>query len=148
MAFTAVLLLCFTAAFRYAVEARGYALMMLCFSVALWAWLEAAGGRMIFYYMLLGEYDVASLIEVPDDATAARVLDAPGSPSRRAIVRARGADTRASAPSTRASSASTGPQVNVSGALTSRIGSASAGALRPPLSRGSELLWWLSWPSS
>jgi len=36
--------------------------------------IEAAGGRMIFYYMLLGEYDVASLAELPDDESAARVL--------------------------------------------------------------------------
>ncbi|MPZ98368.1 MAG: GYD domain-containing protein [Dehalococcoidia bacterium] len=35
---------------------------------------EQAGGRMIFYYMLLGEYDVASLLEFPDDETATRVL--------------------------------------------------------------------------
>lgn len=35
---------------------------------------EAAGGRMIFFYMLMGEYDLATLIEVPDDATAARLL--------------------------------------------------------------------------
>lgn len=33
-----------------------------------------AGGRVIFFYMLMGEWDVATLIEVADDATAARVL--------------------------------------------------------------------------
>lgn len=33
---------------------------------------QAAGGRLIFFYMLMGEYDIATLIEVADDATAAR----------------------------------------------------------------------------
>lgn len=33
----------------------------------------AAGGRVIFFYMLTGEYDIATLIEVADDATAARI---------------------------------------------------------------------------
>jgi uncharacterized protein with GYD domain len=35
--------------------------------------LIAAGGRLIFYYMLMGEYDFAILVELPDDDTAARV---------------------------------------------------------------------------
>jgi len=36
--------------------------------------IAAAGGRMIFFYMTMGEYDLATLIEVPDDEAAARVL--------------------------------------------------------------------------
>lgn len=36
--------------------------------------IEAAGGRMIFFYMTMGEYDLATLIEVPDDEAAAKVL--------------------------------------------------------------------------
>lgn len=35
---------------------------------------RAAGGRVIFFYMLMGEWDIVTLIEVPDDATAARIL--------------------------------------------------------------------------
>ncbi|TAK75294.1 MAG: GYD domain-containing protein, partial [Dehalococcoidia bacterium] len=35
---------------------------------------QTAGGRVIFFYMLMGEWDIASLIEVADDATAARIL--------------------------------------------------------------------------
>lgn len=35
---------------------------------------QAAGGRVIFFYMLMGEYDLATLIEVPDDDAATRVL--------------------------------------------------------------------------
>ena len=35
---------------------------------------EAAGGRLIFFYTLMGEHDIAILIEVPDDATATRLL--------------------------------------------------------------------------
>jgi Dolichyl-phosphate-mannose-protein mannosyltransferase len=42
--FTAALLLCFTAALRYAYEARGYGLMLGAFAVALYAWSEAARG--------------------------------------------------------------------------------------------------------
>ncbi len=42
---TAALLLCFTAAMRYAYEARGYGLMLGFFAVALYAWSEAARGR-------------------------------------------------------------------------------------------------------
>lgn len=33
---------------------------------------QAEGGRMIFFYMLMGEYDLATLVELPDDAAAAR----------------------------------------------------------------------------
>ena len=33
-----------------------------------------AGGRLIFFYMLMGDHDIATLIEVPNDETAARVL--------------------------------------------------------------------------
>ncbi len=39
---------------------------------------EAAGGRMIFFYMTMGEYDLVTLLELPDDAAAARVLLALG----------------------------------------------------------------------
>ena len=35
---------------------------------------SAAGGRMIFFYMLMGEYDMAILTEFPDDETATRFL--------------------------------------------------------------------------
>src|SRR5579884_2594656 len=35
---------------------------------------QAAGGRVIFFYMLMGDYDLATLIEAPDDETAARTL--------------------------------------------------------------------------
>ena len=34
---------------------------------------QAAGGRVIFFYMLMGEYDMAILIEMPDDDAAAQV---------------------------------------------------------------------------
>ena len=40
--------------------------------------IEAAGGRMIFSYLTMGEYDLATLSEFPDDATAARTLLALG----------------------------------------------------------------------
>ncbi len=36
--------------------------------------IEEAGGRLIYFYMTMGEYDLVTLIEVPDDETAARVL--------------------------------------------------------------------------
>ena len=36
--------------------------------------ITAAGGRLIFFYMLMGEYDIAILTEFADDETAARVL--------------------------------------------------------------------------
>ena len=35
---------------------------------------QAAGGRVIFFYMLMGEYDMATLIEMPDDDAAAQVV--------------------------------------------------------------------------
>jgi uncharacterized protein with GYD domain len=35
---------------------------------------QAAGGKVIFVYMLMGDYDLAILAEVPDDATAARLV--------------------------------------------------------------------------
>ena len=35
---------------------------------------KAAGGRIIFVYLLMGEYDLAVLSEMPDDATAAKSL--------------------------------------------------------------------------
>ena len=40
--------------------------------------ITAAGGRLIFFYMLMGEYDLATLTEFPDDETATRVLLALG----------------------------------------------------------------------
>ena len=40
--------------------------------------IEAAGGRMIFFYMTMGEYDIATLIEAPNDEAAAGVLLALG----------------------------------------------------------------------
>jgi uncharacterized protein with GYD domain len=36
--------------------------------------IEAAGGRMIFCYLLMGEHDMAVLTEFPDDETATRFL--------------------------------------------------------------------------
>ncbi len=36
--------------------------------------IEEAGGRLIFFYMTMGEYDIATLIEAPDDETATRWL--------------------------------------------------------------------------
>ena len=35
---------------------------------------QGAGGRVIFLYLLMGEHDFASLIEVADDDTAARIM--------------------------------------------------------------------------
>lgn len=35
---------------------------------------QDAGGRVIFFYMLMGEYDIATLIELPDDEAATRLL--------------------------------------------------------------------------
>ena len=35
---------------------------------------EAAGGRLIFFYMTMGQYDFAALVELPDDDSAARLL--------------------------------------------------------------------------
>jgi uncharacterized protein with GYD domain len=34
---------------------------------------RAAGGRLVFFYMTMGQYDVAVLMELPDDETAARL---------------------------------------------------------------------------
>ena len=34
---------------------------------------QAAGGRMIFFYMTMGRYDLVTLYEVPNDDAAARV---------------------------------------------------------------------------
>jgi uncharacterized protein with GYD domain len=36
--------------------------------------IAAAGGRLIFFYMLMGEYDIAILTEFPDDEVATRFL--------------------------------------------------------------------------
>jgi uncharacterized protein with GYD domain len=36
--------------------------------------ITAAGGRLIFFYALLGDYDIAILTEFADDETATRVL--------------------------------------------------------------------------
>ncbi len=35
---------------------------------------QAAGGRVIFLYLTMGAYDLATVIEVPDDETATRLL--------------------------------------------------------------------------
>ena len=35
---------------------------------------EAGGGRLIFFYMLMGEYDLATLIEMPNDEAATKAL--------------------------------------------------------------------------
>jgi|SRR6266540_1978184 len=35
---------------------------------------QAAGGRVIFLYLTMGEYDLATVFEVPDDETATRLL--------------------------------------------------------------------------
>ncbi len=34
---------------------------------------ESAGGKIINFYMLMGEYDMAIVVEAPDDATLARI---------------------------------------------------------------------------
>ncbi len=36
--------------------------------------IQAAGGRMIFFYLTLGEYDFISVVEVPDANAAATTL--------------------------------------------------------------------------
>ena len=36
--------------------------------------MQQAGGRMIFYYLTLGEYDFVSVVELPDAEAAAGVL--------------------------------------------------------------------------
>lgn len=33
-----------------------------------------AGGRLIFFYMTMGQYDLVTLLELPDDETATRLL--------------------------------------------------------------------------
>ncbi len=35
---------------------------------------QDAGGRMIFYYLTIGQYDFVSVVEVPDAETAAQLL--------------------------------------------------------------------------
>ncbi len=45
VALTGALLLCFTAAYRYAYEARGYGLTLGLFALVLFAWSEAASGQ-------------------------------------------------------------------------------------------------------
>ena len=35
--------------------------------------IESAGGKIINFYMLMGEYDMAIVVEAPDDATLARI---------------------------------------------------------------------------
>jgi hypothetical protein len=45
LASAALVLPCYTAAYRFAYEARGYGLMTACFALALYAWSEAAAGR-------------------------------------------------------------------------------------------------------
>ena len=34
--------------------------------------IEQAGGRLIFFYLIMGEYDLATVTEFPDDEAAAR----------------------------------------------------------------------------
>lgn len=41
--------------------------------------IEAGGGKLKHFYMLMGQYDMAIVIEAPDDATIARVNLALGS---------------------------------------------------------------------
>lgn len=40
---------------------------------------QAAGGRVIFVYLTLGAYDLVTVVETPDDETAARLLLSVGS---------------------------------------------------------------------
>jgi uncharacterized protein with GYD domain len=40
---------------------------------------QAGGGRVIFVYMTMGEYDLVTLVEGPDDETAMRLLMQTGS---------------------------------------------------------------------
>ncbi|MBI2170741.1 MAG: GYD domain-containing protein [Chloroflexi bacterium] len=35
---------------------------------------RAAGGRVVFFYLTLGDYDIATLMELPNDEAAARLL--------------------------------------------------------------------------
>lgn len=53
LALGAAMLLAWTAALRYAVEARGYGLMLACFGLAAFAWSEAAHGRRRAVYLPL-----------------------------------------------------------------------------------------------
>jgi uncharacterized protein with GYD domain len=39
---------------------------------------EAAGGSLVFFYMTMGQYDFAALVELPNDDAAARMLLATG----------------------------------------------------------------------
>ncbi len=41
--------------------------------------IEAGGGKLKHFYMLMGQYDMAIVVEAPDDATVARVNLALGS---------------------------------------------------------------------
>ncbi len=41
--------------------------------------IQSAGGRLIFFYMLMGQYDLVTLFEAPDDESIARVLLSVGS---------------------------------------------------------------------
>ena len=41
--------------------------------------IQAAGGRMIFFYLTMGQYDLVTLTEFPNDDAAARFLLAIGS---------------------------------------------------------------------
>jgi hypothetical protein len=52
-ALAGVLLPCFTAAYRYAYEARGYGLMVGLFAVAIYAWSEAARERARGFHLVL-----------------------------------------------------------------------------------------------
>jgi uncharacterized protein with GYD domain len=36
--------------------------------------IKAAGGRLVYFYMTMGQYDLAFVVELPDDDAAARVL--------------------------------------------------------------------------
>jgi uncharacterized protein with GYD domain len=35
---------------------------------------RAAGGKVVFFYLTLGDYDIATLMELPNDEAAARLL--------------------------------------------------------------------------
>ena len=39
---------------------------------------QAAGGRVIFFYLTMGQHDFAALLELPNDEAAARILLAAG----------------------------------------------------------------------
>lgn len=40
---------------------------------------ELAGGKIVGFYLLMGQYDAASIIEAPDDETLARIVLSIGS---------------------------------------------------------------------